>query len=208
MISHIISLILKIIFNVIFFTCKWEIMNDDLLKKNKNQPLLICIWHSRLIFFPRFFKYIKYPVWGISSTHKDSEILARVLKSWGINLIKGSSTRGWINVIKQMSKLFKKENATIIVTVDGPKGPRKVAKEGSIKLAKKHNVPIVAASAISSSYWELPSWDQTKIPKPFSTIYVKFDEYYFNNDQINSKNISKYIDDNQNQLTKEIDKNI
>ena len=208
MIDHIISLILKIIFNVIFFTCRWEIMNDDLLKKNKNKPLLICIWHSRLIFFPRFFKYIQYPVWGISSTHKDSEILARVLKSWGINLIKGSSTRGWINVIKQMSKLFKKENATIIVTVDGPKGPRKVAKEGSIKLAKKHNVPIVAASAISSSYWELPSWDQTKIPKPFSTIYVKFDEHYFNNDQINSKNISKYIDDNQNQLTKEIDKNI
>ncbi|MAX30084.1 MAG: hypothetical protein CMG14_04195 [Candidatus Marinimicrobia bacterium] len=208
MISHIISFILKIIFNVIFFTCKWEIMNDDLLNKNKNKPLLICIWHSRLIFFPRFFKYIKYPVWGISSTHKDSEILARVLKSWGINLIKGSSTRGWINVIKQMSKLFKEENATIIVTADGPKGPRKVAKEGSIKLAKKHNVPIVAASAISSSYWELPSWDQTKIPKPFSTIYVKFDEHYFNNDQINSKNISKYIDDNQNQLTKEIDKNI
>ncbi len=208
MISHIISLILKIIFNLIFFTCKWEIINDDLLKKNKNKPLLICIWHSRLIFFPRFFKYIKYPVWGISSTHKDSEILARVLKSWRINLIKGSSTRGWINVIKQMSKLFKKENATIIVTVDGPKGPRKIAKEGSIKLAKKHNVPIVAASAISSSYWELPSWDQTKIPKPFSTIYVKFDEHYFNNDQINSQNISKYIDDNQNQLTKEIDKNI
>jgi len=105
-------------------------------------------------------------------------------------------------------KLFQKENAAIIVTADGPKGPRKIAKEGSIKLAKKHNVPIVAASAISSSYWELPSWDQTKIPKPFSTIYVKFDEHYFNNDQINSQNISKYIEDNQNQLTKEIEKNI
>jgi len=208
MISNMISFILKFIFNIIFLTCKWKIINDDLLKKNKSKPLLICIWHSRLLFFSRFFKYIKYPVWGISSTHKDSKILARVLKSWGINLIKGSSTRGWINVIKQMSKLFQKENATIIVTADGPKGPKKIAKEGSIKLAKKHNVPIVAASAISSSYWKLPSWDQTKIPKPFSTIYVKFDEHYFNNDQINSQNVSKYIDDNQNQLTKEIDKNI
>jgi lysophospholipid acyltransferase (LPLAT)-like uncharacterized protein len=57
-------------------------------------------------------------------------------------------------------------------------------------------------------FWELPSWDKTKIPKPFSTIYVKFDEYYFNDDQINSQNISKYIEDNQNQLTKEIEKNI
>ena len=208
MISHIISLILKIIFNVIFFTCRWKIINDGLLKKNKNKPLLICIWHSRLIFFSRFFKYSKYQVWGISSTHKDSKILARVLKSWGINLIKGSSTRGWINVIKQMRKLFKKENATIVVTADGPKGPKKIAKEGSIKLAKKHNVPVVAASAISSAFWELPSWDKTKIPKPFSTIYVKFDEHYFNDDQINSQNISKYIEDNQNQLTKEIEKNI
>ena len=203
-----ISFILKFIFNIIFLTCKWKIINDDLLKKNKSKPLLICIWHSRLLFFSRFFKYIKYPVWGISSTHKDSKILARVLKSWGINLIKGSSTRGWINVIKQMSKLFQKENATIIVTADGPKGPKKIAKEGSIKLAKKHNVPVVAASAISSAFWELPSWDKTKIPKPFSTIYVKFDEHYFNDDQINSQNISKYIEDNQNQLTKEIEKNI
>ena len=208
MISNMISFILKFIFNIIFLTCKWKIINDDLLKKNKSKPLLICIWHSRLLFFSRFFKYIKYPVWGISSTHKDSKILARVLKSWGINLIKGSSTRGWINVIKQMSKLFQKENATIIVTADGPKGPKKIAKEGSIKLAKKHNVPVVAASAISSAFWELPSWDKTKIPKPFSTIYVKFDEHYFNDDQINSQNISKYIEDNQNQLTKEIEKNI
>ena len=69
-----------------------------------------------------------------------------------------------------MSNLFKNENAAIIVTVDGPKGPRKVAKEGSVKLAKKYNVPIVAASAISSSFWELPSWDKTKIPKPLIRV--------------------------------------
>ena len=205
MISHLLSIIMKLIFNIIFLTCKWVIINDDLLKKNKDKPLLICIWHSRLLFFSRFFKYIKLPVWGISSTHKDSEILARVLSSWGINLIKGSSTRGWINVIKKMSKLFKEKNAAIIVTVDGPKGPREVAKEGSVKLAKKHNVPVVAASAISSSFWELPSWDKTKIPKPFSTIYIKFDEQYFNSDQTTSEDISRYINNNQNQLTQDIE---
>ena len=203
--SYIISFILKFIFNLIFLTCKWKIINDDLLRENKSKPLLICIWHSRLLFFSRFFKYIKFPVWGISSTHKDSELLARVLKSWGINLIKGSSTRGWVNVIKQMSNLFKNENAVIIVTVDGPKGPRKVAKEGSVKLAKKYNVPVVTASAISSSFWELPSWDKTKIPKPFSTIYVKFDKQYFIHDNITSENVSQYIDNNQQQLSEEIE---
>lgn len=203
--SFFISSVLKIIFNIIFLTCKWVIINDDILKQHKNKPLLICIWHSHLVYFSRFFKNQKHQIWAISSTHKDSEILARILKAWKIKLIKGSSTRGWINVIKKMSSLFKK-NATIAVTVDGPKGPPKVAKEGSIKLAHKNNVPIVTATAISSSFWELPSWDKTKIPKPFSTVYIRFENHLLNKKNVSSKQISDYINNNQNKLNEAVNK--
>ena len=48
-----------------------------------------------------------YNVWALSSTHKDSEVLAKVLKRWGVNLIRGSSTTGWKNAIVEMkNKLF------------------------------------------------------------------------------------------------------
>ena len=193
MISYCFSIFLKVLFNIIFLTCRWVVINKDILKKNKNKPLLICLWHSRLVYFSRFFKKQNHQVWAISSTHKDSEILARILNSWGIRLIKGSSTRGFINVIKQMKRLFKNDNATIAVTVDGPKGPAKIAKEGSIKLAHKNNVSIVAAAATASSFWELPSWDKTKIPKPFSTIYVRLEDQYLDRRFSSSDKISTYI---------------
>ena len=154
----------------------------------------------------RYFKYKKTPVWGVSSTHPDSEILARVLKFWGIKLIRGSSSRGWFNVIKKMIVLFKKPNTIISVTADGPKGPKKVAKPGSVITASKHNAQVLAVSALSNKYWEIPSWDKTKIPKPFSTIYVRFSSP-FNNNNINSKTVSSFINSNQNDLNQYIDKN-
>ena len=106
MISCLSSILLKIIFNIIFITCKWVVVNEDVLKNNKKNSLLICIWHCNLVYFSQFFKKHNYPIWAISSTHKDSQILARVLRSWGIKLIKGSSPRGWFNVIKKLSALL------------------------------------------------------------------------------------------------------
>ena len=204
MISCLSSILLKIIFNIIFITCKWVVVNEDVLKNNKKNSLLICIWHCNLVYFSQFFKKYNYPIWAISSTHKDSQILARVLRSWGIKLIKGSSTRGWFNVIKKMSALFINKKSSVIVTVDGPKGPAKIAKKGSVKIANKYNVPVLAASATSSAYWSLPSWDQTKIPKPFSTIYISFENHFFDQKNISSEKISKYINRNEKKLYQSI----
>lgn len=200
MISYLSSILLKIILNIIFITCRWVVINEGALKNSKKNSLLICIWHCNLVYFSQFFKKYKYPIWAISSTHKDSQILARVLKSWGIKLIKGSSTRGWFNVIKKMSALFINKSSSIIVTVDGPKGPAKIAKKGSVKIANKYNVPVLAASATSSAYWSLPSWDQTKIPKPFSTIYISFENHFFDQKNVSSEKISEYINSNEKKL--------
>ena len=101
---------------------------------------------------------------------------------------------------------FKKPNTIISVTADGPKGPKKVAKPGSVITASKHNAQVLAVSALSNKYWEIPSWDKTKIPKPFSTIYVRFSSP-FNNNNINSKTVSSFINSNQNDLNQYIDKN-
>ena len=94
-------LILKFIFFIIEKTCSWKYHNIELFDKlyKSDKPIIICIWHGFFI-FPMFFlrkHYIQTKV--VSSTHADSMILARVLKDYGFNLIKGSSTRGAKNVI-------------------------------------------------------------------------------------------------------------
>jgi lysophospholipid acyltransferase (LPLAT)-like uncharacterized protein len=193
------SQLLKTILNSIFITCKWKFIDEQYLLSNNNNPRLLCCWHSRSLFIARYLKNKKITSWGISSTHSDSEILATVLRSWEIKLIRGSSTRGWVKVIKEMILLFKKNKSLIAVTSDGPRGPRKIAKMGSIDIAYKYQAAIIATSAISSSYWTLPSWDKTKIPKPFSTIYIKFSSPY-NKKKPNQEIITSFINKNQTDL--------
>ena len=101
---------------------------------------------------------------------------ASFLKRSSFNLIKGSSTRGWKNVIKQMLKVFTSSDSIIAITNDGPKGPPKSAKLGSYKIAVKSGAQIIAISCISTKFWKAMSWDGLRIPKPFGTIYIDFSQ--------------------------------
>lgn len=202
------SLLLKIILNSILITCKWKTYNQDVFikAKEKNRPIFLCCWHSRFILIARYFKHIQQPIWSISSTHKDSELMAGILSRWGLRLIRGSSTRGWSFVLKQLMRLFKQENSIIAITNDGPKGPVMVAKKGSTSLAIKNNVQIIAVSGEASRFWTLPSWDKTIIPKPFSTIYIQFSKPFVNKTTTNKEveEISQYITTNYNSLNQKV----
>ena len=70
---------------------------------------------------------------------------------------------------------------------------------GSVDAAYKHGANIIAASGISSRFWTLPSWDQTKIPKPFSTIYICFSSHH-KEKKPSEKSITNLINNNQNKL--------
>ena len=101
--------------------------------------------------------------------------------------------------LKKMIVLFKDSSTIITVTSDGPKGPRKTPKMGSVDAAYKHGANIIAASGISSRFWTLPSWDHTKIPKPFSTIYICFSPHH-KEKKPSEKSITNLINNNQNKL--------
>ncbi len=200
---------LKSFLFIVFITCKWKVHNKNLFLsyQRKNSPILICCWHTSFLLVARYFKKISLGVWAVSSTHRDSEIMAKILRSWKFKLIKGSSTRGWSNVLKSMIDLFKKPKNIIAVTNDGPKGPPFVAKKGSISLALKYGAQIVAVSGTATHYWTLPSWDKTIIPKPFSTIHIRFSSPLSHQQDFSINDtlaVSKYINNNHNILNKKV----
>ena len=201
------STLLRYLFAAIFFTCRWEIQNEKVFKKYQlsNKPILLCSWHSRFLFVARFFKSSNINISGISSSHRDSEIMAKILLKWNWKLIRGSSTRGWSNVIRKMKNKLRNTNSIIAITNDGPRGPAKIAKPGSIKLALQHNAYIISMSCCASKYWNIPSWDKTMIPRPFSTIHVKFDEpmdYEKTKNEVEALN--NYLNNNLSALDKSI----
>ena len=202
--NWLLKIVLRIGLNAILVTCKWQAYNSGFFDsaKKTNKPIFLCCWHSRFILIASYFKKIKLPIWSVSSTHKDSEMMAGVLEGWGLRLVRGSSTRGWSHVLKKLIKLFKKDSSIIAITNDGPKGPPMVAKKGSVVLALKNGAQIIAITGEASSYWTLPSWDGTIIPRPFSTIYIQFSEH-LNYENIVGQEVgvvSDYITNNYNDL--------
>ena len=199
-------LILKFIFFIIEKTCSWKYHNIELFDKlhKSDKPIIICIWHGFFI-FPMFFlkkHYIQTKV--VSSTHADSMILARVLIDYGFSLIKGSSTRGSKNVIKEMMRFLKKHNSIIAITNDGPKGPPRIAKGGAVALAKKMNAHIVFITGKSNNYRKLKTWDSFILPKLFSKNDVYINQIELINSQ-NSIDLGKDISIKMNKIQNLID---
>ena len=198
--------ILKFVFFIIQITSSWKYHGLENFRRliGSNQPVLICVWHGFFIFPMNFLKNYYKETKIVSSTHPDSMVLARVLNDYGFSLIKGSSTRGSKNVIKEMMRGLKDSNSIIAITNDGPKGPARVAKGGAISLAKKFNAKLVFISGRSSNYIKLKTWDSFIMPKPFSKNEVYINEISYPNDEI-ADDIGKYISDKMNEIQKNID---
>ena len=170
--SKLFGLIGRWIFQILFFLNKVSIKGEEnlfnLIKSDK--PTMLCVWHGRLL-FPSWYIRLHTKLHIISSRHSDSEILAHILRYWGYGLIRGSTNKGGISVIKEMTTIFKK-GGMIAVTNDGPKGPPRIAKSGSIGLAIKNNVNIFTVTGSATKYWQMKSWDRFMLPKPFGKIQI------------------------------------
>ena len=187
-------------------TSLWKYHGSDFFKKlsQSERPILICVWHGFFIFPLNFLKnnYIETKI--ISSTHPDSMILAKVLNDYGFSLIKGSSTRGSKNVIKEMMGALKKSNSILAITNDGPKGPPRIAKGGAIALAQKFNARIVFITGKSNNYIKLKTWDSFIIPKLFSKNDIYINEIICPSNKP-SEELGVYISNKMNEIQNEID---
>ena len=109
----------------------------------------------------------------MTSRSFDGEYIARFIQRFGYGAVRGSSTRGGASAVVEMARLMR-AGCTTAFTIDGPKGPRYVAKMGAVLLAKKSGQPILPVTMALKSFWTTPSWDLFQIPKPFTRarIYV------------------------------------
>ena len=207
--NKLLSYLVQIILNIAFKTSKINIHGEQHLKDSlaSKHPTMICVWHSRFIYSVYFLHDNNYDIWALSSTHQDSEILAKVLQRWKVNLIRGSSTRGWKNAIVEIKKKLEDSNNIIAITSDGPKGPPRIAKPGSVKLAMKQNANIITITATASKFFELNSWDRLRIPKPFGTINMHISKPLpLDQDKINEVGEVEYLSDFMNQFEQQVDK--
>jgi lysophospholipid acyltransferase (LPLAT)-like uncharacterized protein len=106
----------------------------------QGQHIIIAFWHAQQLMAPMGYRGTEANV--LVSQHQDGEIIARIIARFGLWAVRGSSTRGGAFALRELIRLGR-SGADLVVTPDGPKGPRQVAKLGVVQLAKATGLPIV-----------------------------------------------------------------
>lgn len=119
----------------------------------------------------------------------DGEVIAFVMKQFGVHSARGSSSRGGREALRELIKLTE-AGYEIGITVDGPRGPRYEVKPGVITLASRTGVPILPTATRGRRSWTLvKSWDHFRLPKPFTEILVTYGEPILVGQQLNDQEI-------------------
>ena len=128
-------------------------------------------WHNRVFLATYFWRRRRIVV--MTSRSFDGEYIARFIQRFGYGASRGSSTRGAIGALVEMVRLMR-AGCPAAFTIDGPKGPRYVAKMGAVLLAKKTGNPILPFTITAERFWEVKkSWDGFQVPKPFTRARVE-----------------------------------
>src|SRR5712664_1823322 len=142
----------------------WEAATSD------GRIPIYTFWHNRVFLSTYFWRRRRIVV--MTSQSFDGEYIARFIQRFGYGAARGSSTRGGTGAIVEMVRLMR-AGCPAGFTIDGPKGPRYVAKMGAVLLAKKTGQPILPFTITAERLWEAKkSWDGFQVPKPFARAHA------------------------------------
>jgi len=166
------------IMRLLHLTIRRETLGEENLRQvwNRGERAIIAFWHDQL--FLMVFGYPGKNARLLISASKDGELLARTMGFFGQNAVRGSSSRGGRAAFREMLNLGK-ERTDLVLTPDGPKGPRHSLKDGVVQLARLTGRPVVPMAFVCSSGHRFKSWDRFLFPYPFSRGVYSFGEPVF-----------------------------
>lgn len=147
----------------------------DSVESLGKQPIY-AFWHDRIFLSTYYFRDRGIVV--MTSQSFDGEYIARFIQRFGYGAIRGSSSRGGARALIEMIRTMRDWHP-MGFTVDGPRGPRYVAKIGPVALAKRTGNPIVPFIVECQKRWTVGSWDRLQIPRPFTRAAILVGEPIF-----------------------------
>jgi hypothetical protein len=136
-------------------------------------PAIYCTWHNRLaLCLIEYYGYVKKHnqtpgMAALVSASKDGGFLAGILECFGVQPVRGSSSRRGPQALLELTG-WAERGYDLAITPDGPRGPRYVVQEGIMALAQVTGRPIIPASYQLRWKIQVKSWDRFQIPLPFS----------------------------------------
>lgn len=201
---NIISSLLYHYTQFVYKTTKWQIIDRQHIANlwEKNQPFILVGWHGRALMYSAFRDY-RYPLNALVSQHKDGQIIAGVLRKYGIGTINGSSNvNAQSAALNLMSSLNNK--ISICIIPDGPRGPRMHLTESPIYYAHKTGLPILGITySVKKCKIMEKAWDKMMIPYPFNEGICRFSAPVYIPKEASKAELEKYRQEIENTLNQQ-----
>ncbi len=156
-------------------TLKWRtegLERFDSTFENGHRPIM-AFWHGRIL--PATYYFRRRGIVVITSENFDGEWIAGIIERFGYGTSRGSTSRGGLRALLQLKRDMG-SGSPVGFTVDGPRGPARVAQPGAVWLSKATGHPVLPFHLEADRSWTLRSWDRTQIPKPFATVALAIGE--------------------------------
>ncbi len=156
-------------------TLRWRtegLEHLDAIAASGRQPIM-AFWHGRILPATYFFR--RRGIVVITSENFDGEWIAGIIERFGYGTARGSTSRGGRRALLRLVREMQAGKPAAF-TVDGPRGPARVAQPGAVWLAKATGNPVVPFHIEANRHWTARSWDRTQVPKPFATVSLAMGE--------------------------------
>ena len=135
---------------------------------------IFCFWHQCVLPCTVYFRHSRAVI--LISRSFDGELITRILRQFGYDAVRGSSSRGGSEGLLGLKNVLA-TGKTAIFTADGPRGPIYQTKMGPVRLAHLSGAPIGVFHLEPEHAWVMKSWDRFLIPKPFTRIAVSWAQW-------------------------------
>ncbi len=163
---------------IVGLTWRFEVIAEEgvipVVSGQKAGPEIYCFWHQCVLPCAMYFRSSGAVI--LISRSFDGELITRILRMFGFDAVRGSSSRGAREGLSGLKRIIE-SGRTAIFTADGPRGPIYRTKMGPIKLAQTTGAPIGAFHLEPEHAWTMRSWDHFLIPKPFTRIVVSWAQW-------------------------------
>lgn len=176
-IPYIIAYGSKITIRLLLFTCRKEFIGlDRFIATAQKNPCILMLWHNRLSIMSGVLNSAtpKFIYTAVISKSRDGDPLAILVQSYKNGRVLRVAHNARHQALSRMITTLKERQGIVLITPDGPRGPRYSVKPGIVMAARESGAHIIPLSWSASHAWQLSTWDQMLIPKPFSKIKISF----------------------------------
>lgn len=160
-----------VVISLLCKTVRWRSEGHEHLAEihRSGHRAIFTFWHGRI--FPASFYWRRRGIVVMTSMNWDGEAIAQCIQRFGYGVARGSSSRGGLRALAQLIREIR-SGKDAGFTIDGPRGPRYVAKQGPVLLAYKTGAAILCFHISMKRKIQFKSWDEFQIPLPFTTAIV------------------------------------